>query len=239
MERVMAMYRVTSSTLAVALLVIGNLIPLLGVLAWDWDLIAILTLYWVENGIVGVINVLKILRAEGTGVGSMQLRINARPVSSLTRGPVAAFFTIHYGAFWVGHGIFVLVALPLMIGPLPGGPLTPDGDFLGSPFGSPDWGLVAYGALGLAISHGSSYWFNYLGRGEYHNLSPAQLMLAPYGRLVILHVTIVMGGIASGLIGTPVGALLVLVALKTVLDLFFHLREHRRAAAPEVLPTPA
>jgi hypothetical protein len=54
------------------------------------------------------------------------------------------------------------------------------------------------------------------------------MMLAPYGRLVILHLTIILGAMATGWLGSPVGALLVLVGLKTVLDLYFHLREHRR-----------
>ncbi|MEX0709605.1 MAG: DUF6498-containing protein, partial [Chloroflexota bacterium] len=34
-------------------------------------------------------------------------------------------------------------------------------------------------------------------------------------------------------IGSPVGSLLLLVVLKTGLDLYFHLREHRRAGERE------
>jgi hypothetical protein len=51
---------------------------------------------------------------------------------------------------------------------------------------------------------------------------------------VVLHVTIVAGAFAIGLFGTPIAALVLLVALKTVLDLFFHLREHRPAALVQV-----
>ena len=43
----------------------------------------------------------------------------------------------------------------------------------------------------LAISHGVSYRLNYIGRGEYLRVESVQQAMAPYGRLVILHVTII------------------------------------------------
>ncbi len=57
-------------------------------------------------------------------------------------------------------------------------------------------------------------------------------MFEPYGRLVILHLTILLGAFAIMVIGAPVAAVAVLVALKTAMDLGFHLREHRNVAAP-------
>jgi hypothetical protein len=68
---------------------------------------------------------------------------------------------------------------------------------------------------------------NYIGRGEYKTLSPAEVMTQPYSRLVILHLTIILGAFVSIRLGTPIGSLLVLVVLKTGLDLYFHLRQHR------------
>jgi hypothetical protein len=56
-------------------------------------------------------------------------------------------------------------------------------------------------------------------------------MFAPYGRLVVLHITIIFGGIAISTTGAPVAAIAILVVLKTILDLGFHLAEHRKAAA--------
>ncbi|MGH2454991.1 MAG: DUF6498-containing protein [Candidatus Limnocylindria bacterium] len=230
MEQALALYRTTSSAGAAVLLVAVNLVPLAGVLWWGWDLAVILALYWIENGIVGAFNVLKILRAEGTALpGPSRMSLNGRPIEAFAKGPIALFFLVHYGAFWMGHGMFVLVFLPLMAG-FGAGP----GLGLG-----PDWSLVRLGAVGLAISHGASFWLNYLGRREYRSVSPGQLMLAPYGRLVILHLTIILGAMLSIWIGSPVGSLLVLVALKTALDLFFHLREHRRVAGAGPMRAPA
>ena len=90
-----------------------------------------------------------------------------------------------------------------------------------------DPGAVALVLLGLFISHGISYRLNYIGRGEYLRTSVMKQMAAPYGRLVILHVTIILGGMAIALTGAPAAAVFVLVLLKTALDLGFHLAEHR------------
>jgi hypothetical protein len=68
---------------------------------------------------------------------------------------------------------------------------------------------------------------NYIGRGEYLRTSGAEQAAAPYGRLVVLHVTIIIGGMAIAVTGAPSAAVLVLVILKTALDLGFHLAEHR------------
>ncbi|MGI9247995.1 MAG: DUF6498-containing protein, partial [Woeseiaceae bacterium] len=40
-------------------LVLANLVPLAGVLLFDWQVFDVLMLYWAENVIIGVINVLR------------------------------------------------------------------------------------------------------------------------------------------------------------------------------------
>jgi len=52
-------------------------------------------------------------------------------------------------------------------------------------------------------------------------------MAAPYARLFILHITIILGAMAIAFTGAPAAAVLVLVVLKTALDLGLHLAEHR------------
>ena len=65
MERLIAWYRVGSSVGAVVALVVANAIPLFGVLFLGWNVWTILTIYWLENGVVGVFNVLKMAKAAG------------------------------------------------------------------------------------------------------------------------------------------------------------------------------
>ena len=91
--------------------------------------------------------------------------------------------------------------------------------------------------VALTISHGVSFYINFRAPG-YRRVSAAGQMFAPYGRLVVLHVTIILGGMAIAVTGAPEAAVAILVILKTVLDVGFHLAEHRRILAPRSGPSP-
>jgi hypothetical protein len=225
-DRILAWYRVGSSVGAVAALIVANLIPLVGVLFFGWSVWNILVIYWLENGIVGVINVLKMSAATGeeaTGPAAT-FRVNGQPAASLTKVGLVPFFVMHYGIFWFVHGIFVLT-LPAFLS------LTSD-----TPM-ELDVGPVLVAAVGLAISHGLSFWWNFLRGGEYRRTTPAGLMFAPYRRLIALHLTIIFGAIAVSFTGAPVVAVAILVGVKTLLDLGLHLAEHRGVASPGVVVT--
>ena len=243
-DRAVRLAQATSSTTSAALLVAFNLVPLAGVLLWGWNVSTLLVLYWLENGVIGVLNVAKILLAEGPA-GTIQ--VQGRPVSPASRVATAAFFLVHYGMFWVVHGIFVWT-LPMFAGVIRdpvgdafGGPgidvgtsFAPGDDpFVPGAGGSvgPNLSAVGFGLIWLAISHGVSFVINFLGRHEYRKVSPQEQAMAPYTRLVILHLAIIFGGVVSLSIGSPIGAVIVLVLLKTAVDLRLHLREHASLAA--------
>jgi hypothetical protein len=249
-SRAFELYRETARSRSAIALVAANAIPLLGVVFFGWSLWTILVLYWVENGIVGFWSVPKILLADGSitsGIQGLQSRASVAwaPIGlglpRVARGAIAIFFLIHYGAFWIGHGVLVFV-LPTFLGASsaitgPGGltidpstglpfvvPAAQDGGF-----GEIVWSSVAIGAVALFLSHGASFLFTYLGSGEFRRTSAIAQMAAPYGRVVVLHLTIIFGAFAITLIGAPIAALVVLVILKTALDLRFHLASHRPA----------
>jgi hypothetical protein len=254
-------YRRTAGSRSVALLLVANAIPLIGVVFFGWSLLTILVIYWLENGIVGFWNVPRILLAQGSvvlAVPSLPDTAAAVEPSDAARTPgfaralgaarlpgagraaLAAFFVVHYGVFWFVHGIFVF-ALPLFVGG--GGSFDgcgmPDPQFTvdacADPMGQVVWGNVAIAGVALFLSHGASFLFNYIGNAEYLTASPARQMGAAYGRVVVLHLTILLGAFAVAFLGAPIAALLVLVVLKTALDLGLHRREHRAAA--ERVPT--
>jgi hypothetical protein len=232
-DRVVAWYRISSSQGAVIALVAANLIPLVGVLFLGWSVWAILTLYWLENGVIGVVNVLKILRAEGQeatdGDGP---RINGQAASTVAKAGLVPFFVMHYGIFWLVHGVFVLT-MPVFGAVGSGG--GPGGSGPGILEGvSPLTILIAL--VALAVSHGISYRFDYIGRGEYRRVTPSGQMFAPYGRLVVLHITIIVGALAIGFTGAPAAAVAILVGLKIALDLGLHLAEHRPRGAAVAPP---
>ncbi len=277
------LYRRTATSRSAILLLLANLIPLVGVVFFDWSLLTILVLYWVENGIVGIWNVPKIIMAQGSliprlpdlpeaaalsatrsaeGAAALQEQwrraqaaqevqmagpqASAR-LSAIPRTGLAIFFALHYGIFWLVHGIFVFT-LPVFAGAASFGSVN-GADFcldsVGLPiecpsgaFGEVIWPSVVIGAIALFLSHGASFVLNYIGRGEYMTASPSRQMGSVYGRVVVLHLTIIFGSMFVAFLGAPIGALLVLVALKTALDLGLHLRE-RRKAAPQLAPAGA
>jgi hypothetical protein len=56
-------------------------------------------------------------------------------------------------------------------------------------------------------------------------------MAAPYGRIVVLHIAILFGGMATLALGSPVFLLVLLIVGKVFLDLKFHQRSHRKLAS--------
>jgi len=225
--RAVRLAQTASPTTSLVLLVAFNLVPLVGVLAWGWNVATLLVLYWVENGIVGILNVPKMLLAAAPETGTAGPRITPAGVA-FTKGGQVVFFLMHYGIFWLVHGVFVwtLPSFASAVTSMPAG--LGDGSFptyAVTPVG-PDVRAVALGAIGLGISRTASFALNFVGRSEYLQVSTTQQMFAPYGRLLILHLTILFGAFVSLAIGSPVGAIVVLVLVKTAIDLGLHVREH-------------
>ena len=138
------------------------------------------------------------------------------------RPEVVAWLCFYYGLFLLCQGTAVFAFFGDEGGP---------GEFddLGA-------GLVALDAqwLGLAlaalcVSHGLSFWRNHLVGGEYLTLSPEEAMRQALGRVLVLQVTIIVGAMLVAVLGSPVWALVLLVALKIGLDLRAHLAERRKA----------
>ena len=82
----------------------------------------------------------------------------------------------------------------------------------------------------MFVSHGVSYFHNYIGREEYLKVSYQDLFIQPYSRIVVMHLTIILGGFFVNSLGAPPAALLVMVVLKTGIDIVAHLRERRKSS---------
>ena len=115
-----------TSPAALGTLLAANLVPLVGVLALGWNVFDVLAVYWVESGVVGVLNVPKVLLASGRYEGDATFSIDGSPIdvsgpddADPDAGPhvhpsnvfPAAFFCLHYGVFWVVLGAFLVTAL--------------------------------------------------------------------------------------------------------------------------------
>lgn len=189
-----------------AVLVMVNLVPLAMVVAGEWDLRQVLVLFWVENGVVGVYGVLRILLAARVGW--------------FGRLFASAFLTMHYGGFFIGHGLFLLFLLGMAVKLGDPGSLREAASLV-------SWPVV----LCYFGSHGFSFLRNYVFGGERHEARLGGLMARPYARVLVLHLVLVAGGAAILHTGEPRWMLALLVAVKCVLDLYLHLRDHRQGQA--------
>jgi hypothetical protein len=57
-------------------------------------------------------------------------------------------------------------------------------------------------------------------------------MSEPYKRIIVMHMTIIIGGFLTMLLRTPAAAVLLLIIFKTAADLHAHRREHARPTRP-------
>jgi uncharacterized protein DUF6498 len=90
---------------------------------------------------------------------------------------------------------------------------------------------LGWAVLTLLVSHGLSFYWNYLRNGEFQRASLSALMTQPYGRVFVLHFTVLFGGWIVMMLGSPLLALALLVILKTAADLRAHSAERRKFAA--------
>lgn len=131
---------------SVIALVLANLVPLVGVFAWNWEVFPLLLLFWFENVLIGVFNAVKMLLVAPTD-----------PIRWLGKLFLVPFFCFHYGMFTFVHGVFVM---GLFGGAFRQGAKFPDP----ASFWEQACALkLEWAILGLAVSHAVSLAWNYLG----------------------------------------------------------------------------
>jgi hypothetical protein len=178
------------------------------VLALGWSPFVVMAMFWFENVVIGGFNVAKML---ATG-----LRLGAAGLTGAVA--LSAFFTVHYGLFTAVHGMFVVllfggaeVGRGAMDGAL-AGPLAAMLDHL---FAERDGWLAV---LAIVLVHLSGF-VQWLARTRELPPPLKDLMGAPYGRIVILHVTLIASGFLVQALRAPVAGALLLVGLKLAYDL--------------------
>lgn len=179
-------------------LLAANLLPLVGVIAFGWDLFLVLLLYWAESAVILLFSLLKLPFT--SGLGALFL---------------VPFFLVHAGMFMGVHLLFLVL-------------------FFGE--GQPWRSLardVALVLVAFLVSHGHSFVANFRRKGESFK-GHGDVMASFYKRIVVMHLTILFGGFLTMSLGSPVWAVVLLVALKTAVDAWAHLRERKRHATRSV-----
>ncbi|NKB35112.1 MAG: hypothetical protein GKR91_18605 [Pseudomonadales bacterium] len=191
----------TWTSLSSLALIAANLIPLGGILLLDWRIGEIMLLFWAESAVIGFYTLCKMWRISSWGI--------------LFYGP---FFVGHYGAFMVGHLLFIYGLFASQF--------AANGDMPDLSQLLVDFLTMAPALIAFLLSHGISFFTNFIDKNEYAGKSVGKQMQEPYKRIIIMHVTIIFGGFLVIGLGTPLPALLLLIVLKLIADLKAHLKEH-------------
>ena len=195
-------------------LILANAVPILGVLFLGWTVFPLVLVYWLENAVIGGFNVAKMLLAQPR-----------EPLEWAGKLFMIPFFIVHFGGFMYVHGVLVMA----FFGPHGTQPF----DLIPTTLSAVRANQLGWSLMSLIASHGFSFLWNYLKNGEYQRASLNALMGQPYGRVIVLHLTVLLGGWFVMLLHSPLPALLVLVIIKTVADVRAHQAERRKFAVQQ------
>ena len=194
---------------------IGNLIPLVGVLLFGWDLPSSVVMYWIETGVIGLVNVLRIRKSLALGrpivdnAGSVE-----RPIMRSTSSGgwlLALIWLLAYGIFWAILG-------PLVI------QIANGGFYAGA--SETGWrgasaAVVAWGTVSLVGGQVVAYVLDDVVGQRYLTVTSLELLRDPFVRIFVIMATIAAGGVGIALLGSPVGFLAAMVLAKTSVEVWF------------------
>lgn len=214
-------------TISVTALILANTIPLFGVLFLGWSAAAILMLLCIENLLIGFLNVPKMalcpvmapFESRGLGISLAERETMSKLKVSPKKLPYFLLKLITIPFLFQIYGAFVVVQIAILkhiLDQIPGATesITP-------------LALLIPAGM-LALSHGLSFFINFIGRGEFRRIGFVAQAIRPYRRVFVMTLTVAFGGGLSMMLGSPVWALAVLVLLKIGVDMRAHVTERKK-----------
>lgn len=207
-----------SKPIFITLLILLNAVPVYGVFQWGWKSFDLIFLYWLENLIIGAIMILRML-----------VRPYSHAVEVALPAFLVPFFTFHYGMFCFVHGTFVISLF--------GQGLPPELTDMGVP--EIIWPLIEsrhlfWPLMGL-LAYQLLDWFRDINERGLGSDGIKQLTVAPYRRIIVLHITIIASGFAMSALDEPLLGLLLLIVFKTGMDIY-HWDKDEKAVAQTKTP---
>jgi tellurite resistance protein len=172
-------------------ILVTNLIPIAGVLYFDWGVFTILFMFWLENGIIGFLHARGMRRS---GIPAV-----SKEVPSFMAG---------YGGFLAGQGL-ILALLFLQ-------QRSPE-EAVSALRGR--WDVLLATFLALIFQHAYAHRCDVLRRGDVQDPDTTSRFFVPFSRLILMHLTVLGAGFGLEQLGSPLPGLLLLIGLKTVFDL--------------------
>ncbi len=181
-------------------LLLANGVTTILAVTQNWNLVALLWVYWFQNLVIGFFHFRRILSLREFSTKGFTM--NNRPVEPTeeTKHRVARFFLVHYGGFHFVYFMFLLVFSQ-------SGGLSPA-----------DLIYIVPTALLFLGNHIYSYRYNKPRVIGKQNIGT--IMMYPYARVVPMHLTVILGFVFSR-------GLLLFLLLKTLADVIMHIVEHR------------
>ncbi|ODT81786.1 MAG: hypothetical protein ABS76_10030 [Pelagibacterium sp. SCN 64-44] len=187
------------------LIALSNALPLLGVLVAGWDIYTLLVFYWCETLLVGFWTVLTIALHEGEETWSFS---GPTKNTSPTAGWGAAFITVHAGFFMAIH----LFLMSVLFGGDWPGHLRSASVFIDTfVIGQGLWPMLVV----VCLQRAALFW------QERNEPSVMPAIAGLYLRIIVMQVVIITGAWGAMLAGSGLFGLILLVGLRTLLDVFW------------------
>jgi len=194
-------------------LLFSNLFVVVMAAAENWNFVVVMLVYWCQSVTIGIFNVIRIATFSAPAAirfppdDNINLNLNLPRISNIF---LAAFFALHYGFFHFGYLSFLRFWAKGV-----------------------DLKLVILPTAIFFLNHLFSFLYNY--KKDRQRQDPkdiARIMFFPYGRIIPMHLTIILAGFLFPFalaLKWDLAATLVLVfflLLKTGADIKMHLVEH-------------
>lgn len=180
-----------------------DLLPIFAVFAFGWGATPLVALYWLENLVIGAFTIFRMIGTALVSIVSFGMALFMVP-----------FFFFHYGLFCFGHGVFLRVFAGGAGSTEPLEPVSLIRWALGT---APEMTWFVAAIAGVSLLY---YVVDFIGRGEFRNSNPSTEMFSPYGRIVTLHIAIILGAGVAFTLDEPLLGVLLLIFIRVVFGIF-------------------
>lgn len=187
----------------------SNLVPVFGVMFFGWHALPLLVFYWIENVLIGALNIPKIVLSGVT-----------KPMPEPAIGSIlAGFFVFHYGMFCFVHGVFIFALFAIGDSIQSGvDPVRGPFDLIARVLSVVD-AEMSWGVIVLVVLRTAEFAVLWVGGKQWLLSEPKTQMFEPYGRAIVMHLTMFIATIPVIAIGQPLLVVLALALLKSALEL--------------------
>lgn len=216
-----------------------NLMPLAGVIFYDWDPFALLFIYWIQTGIIGYFSFLKIKKVCENEPPERSIRVMAFAVRKSRRAKPTQEIIRDYKGILLFGMISSMVLLILFTGYASKKSINWDILYYSFPavwasiHGS--FWVITLGSFSFFINHGYSYFSNFLGKKEYLHSNLEEQLTFPIERVGSIWAAIFIAITVLGFIPHLLTVIISLVFCKIMLDVYAHIKEHGRFVLPPVV----